>query len=54
MNEGSEVHGLDAGYPYASDDAFLEAQALIAVQAPDGTWHVRLRADALNVVFECA
>ncbi|AEI10894.1 hypothetical protein [Cellulomonas gilvus] len=54
MNEGSEVHGLDAGYPYATDDAFLEAQALIAVQAPDGTWHVRLRADALNVVFECA
>jgi len=46
--------GAAAGYPFPTDADFLSANALLAIQAPDGSWHLRLRADATNVVYECS
>ena len=54
MIDDEFVTGADAGYRYLTDDEFLAAHALIAIQAPDGAWHLRMRADAANIVYECA
>ena len=54
LDGGEWVTGAEAGYPYLTDDEFLAANSLLAVQAPDGSWHLRLRADAADVVYECA
>ena len=54
MIDDELVTGADAGYRYLTDDEFLAAHALIAIQAPDGAWHLRMRADAANIVYECA
>ncbi len=43
-----------ASYPYATDEQFLAADALYAIQGPDGVWQLRLRADAVQTVWECA
>lgn len=48
------VTGAAAGYAYPTDDAFLAANALYAIQGPAGEWRLRLRADAREVVYECA
>ncbi|MGW6130351.1 hypothetical protein ACWFNE_10020 [Cellulomonas sp. NPDC055163] len=45
--------GAAAGYPYATDEAFLASRALYAVEAPGGQWQLRLRTDAASVVYEC-
>jgi hypothetical protein len=48
-----DLYGADAGYAYPTDAAFLEANALYAVQGPGGQWLLGMRQDALNVVYEC-
>jgi hypothetical protein len=53
-DEYGAVHGAAAGYPYPTDAAFLEANALFAVQGPGGEWLLGMRSDAHNVVYECA
>ncbi|UJP40911.1 hypothetical protein [Cellulomonas palmilytica] len=50
---GETLTGTDAGYPYATVDAFLDAQSLYGVQGPDGEWNLHLRPEASNVVWEC-
>jgi hypothetical protein len=47
------IQGAAAGYLYPSDEAFLTANALYAVQRPDGEWILGLRSDAGSVVGEC-
>lgn len=46
--------GAAAGYAYPTDEAFLAANALYAIQGPTGEWQLRLRIDAVQVVKECA
>ncbi|WP_199425045.1 hypothetical protein [Actinotalea solisilvae] len=55
MPEGAPdmLYGADV-YPYPTDEEFLAAHALYAIQGPDGEWQLRLRADAVQVVYECA
>ena len=51
---GETVTGLDAGYRFATTEEFLAAQSLYGVQGPGGEWHLHLRPEATNVVYECA
>ncbi len=51
---GQTLSGLDAGYRYATVGEFLDAQSLYGVEGPDGEWHLHLRPEATNVVWECA
>jgi len=51
---GATLTGTAAGYPYATLDEFLDARSLYGVQGPDGAWHLHLRPEAANVVWECA
>ncbi|GEK22816.1 hypothetical protein [Cellulomonas xylanilytica] len=53
-DEYGTLHGAAAGYTYPTDQAFLEANALFAVQGPAGEWMLGMRSDASNVVYECA
>lgn len=53
-DEYGAVHGAAAGYPYTTDDAFLQANALFAMQGPAGEWLLGMRSDALHIVYECA
>lgn len=53
-DEYGAVHGAAAGYAYTTDAAFLEANALFALQGPAGEWLLGMRSDAANVVYECA
>ncbi|WP_426594857.1 hypothetical protein ACPPVS_04620 [Cellulomonas sp. McL0617] len=48
------VIGAAAGYPYLTDEAFLAARALYALQGPTGEWLLALRSDAESVIWECA
>ena len=48
------VQGAAAGYGYLTDESFLGANALFAVEGPTGQWLLGLRADAGAVVYECA
>ena len=47
------VTGAAAGYRYTTDEAFLDAHALYAVEGPTGEWQLRLRIDALQTIWEC-
>ena len=47
------VTGAAAGYRYPTDEGFLEANALYAVEGPTGEWQLRLRIDALQTIWEC-
>ncbi|KQT01351.1 hypothetical protein [Cellulomonas sp. Leaf395] len=53
-DEYGTVHGAAAGYPYTTDEAFLQANALFAMQGPAGEWLLGMRSDAANIVYECA
>jgi len=50
---GETLTGLAAGYRYASVGELLDAQSLYGVQGPGGEWHLHLRPEATNVVWEC-
>lgn len=50
---GELVQGPES-YRYGTDEQFLADNALYAVQGPDGEWQLRLRADAVQAVYECA
>jgi hypothetical protein len=41
-------------YGYGTDEQFLAANALYAIQGPAGEWQLRLRSDAVQTVYECA
>lgn len=45
--------GMEIPYPFATDADFLAANALFAVQRPDGAWLLGLRPDATNLAYEC-
>lgn len=47
------VEGAGAGYQFPTDEGFLAAHALYAVQAPDDRWLLALRGDAVQAVWEC-
>lgn len=49
--QGPEVYAADTGY--GTDEAFLAANALFALERPDGRWMLGLRPDALAPVYEC-
>ncbi len=53
-DSGDTLTGLDAGYRFATTDDFLAAQSLYGVQGPGGEWHLQLRPEATNIVWECA
>ncbi|WP_456789126.1 hypothetical protein [Cellulomonas sp. P5_C5] len=53
-DEYGTLHGAAAGYEYTTDQAFLDANALFAVQGPAGEWMLGMRSDAVNVVYECS
>lgn len=56
ITEDGELRGADA-YAltgFTTDAKFLDANALFAVERPDGVWLLGLRPDAAQVVYECA
>ncbi len=54
VNEEYEpVYGAEAGYSFLTDAAFLDANALFALQGPSGEWLLGMRADAGSTVYEC-
>ncbi|WP_421740365.1 hypothetical protein [Cellulomonas sp.] len=52
-DEYGTLHGGDAGYGFLTDEAFLGAHALYAVEGPAGEWLLALRQGALSVIWEC-
>ncbi|GEL95723.1 hypothetical protein [Cellulomonas composti] len=52
LSWGEDLGG--GSYRYPTDEDFLAANALWALQGPDGTWQLRLRYDAQSAVFECS
>jgi hypothetical protein len=41
-------------YRYATYDAFLADNALLAYQRPDGSWALVVRGEAMYSVYECS